>query len=150
MRRALPWAAFGGRLAAGSMLAAAGFLKLRAPAEEFAAALEAYRFFPEALLSPASRVLPWIEYLLGLFLLAGLWLRWAAPAALALFGLFVTVLGVSLARAVDLSGCGCFGAAWPFSPATTLVLDSFVVLLLSATALDRERIFSADRFFGRR
>lgn len=145
MKRALPFISLAGRLAAGAMLTVAGFLKLRAPAQEFAAALEAYRFFPEAFLTPASQVLPWVEYLLGVFLLAGLWLRRTAPAALALFGGFVTVLGVSLARGIDLSGCGCFGSAWPLSPAATLVADSVAVLLLAAVVLDREQAWSLDR-----
>lgn len=145
MRAALPYAALAARLLAGGMLLAAGFLKLRGPAEEFAAALEAYRLLPAALVFPAARVLPWIEYLLGIYLLAGLWLRRTVPAALVLFGLFVAALASAFARGIDLAGCGCFGAAWPISPAATLAADSLCVLLLSAAAFDREGLLSVDR-----
>lgn len=145
MRRAWPWLAVAGRMAAGGMLAASGFLKLRAPVQEFAAALDAYQLFPASLVFPLARVVPWVEYLLGIYLLAGLWLRWTAPAALALFGGFVAVLGLSLARGAALASCGCFGGGWPLSPAATLSVDSFVILLLVAAVLDREYLWSVDR-----
>lgn len=147
MKRLLAGLAVVGRAAAGGMLVFSGFLKLRAPVEEFAAALEAYRLFPDALVFPMAHVLPWVEYLLGIFLITGLWLRWAAPAALALFGAFVTVLGAALARGAGLASCGCFGGAWPLSPAATLSADSFVLLLLVASVADREKTLSVDRFF---
>jgi hypothetical protein len=142
------WAAFAARLAAGAALAAAGFRKLSAPWQEFAAALEAYRLFPDGALFPIARTLPWIEYLLGLYLLAGLWMRQTAPAALALFGAFVAVLGTSLARGVDLASCGCLGGGWPLPPAAVLAVDSFLVLGLVLAVLDKERLFSADRGFA--
>lgn len=140
-----PWAAVAGRWIAGALLVFSGFLKLRAPVEEFAAALEAYHLFPAAVVFPLARVLPWVEYLLGIYLITGLWLRWTAPAALTLFGSFVAVLGISLARGAGLASCGCFGGAWPLSPSSTLVLDSFVLLLLTQAAMDREYRLSLDK-----
>jgi hypothetical protein len=142
--KARAWIAFAARLLAGWTLTVAGFIKLRAPAEEFAAALAAYRFFPEGLLLPAARVLPWVEYLVGLYLIAGLWLKWTAPLALLLYGGFVTALGAALARGVPLANCGCFGG-WSPPPAVTLALDSFMVLLLAAACGERENLFSLDR-----
>jgi uncharacterized membrane protein YphA (DoxX/SURF4 family) len=137
------WAALLGRAAAGTMLTAAGFLKLRAPAEEFAAALEAYRMLPGALLIPAARVLPWVEYLAGVYLLFGLWLRWTAPLALLLYAGFVTFLGSALARGLPLGDCGCFGV-WSPPPLVTLSVDSLVVLLLAALVLEGAGRFSLD------
>ena len=145
MKGLRPWVAVAGRWIAGGLLVFSGFLKLRSPMEEFAAALEAYHLFPVALVFHLARVLPWVEYLLGVYLIAGLWLRWTAPAALALFGSFVAVLGISLARGAALASCGCFGGAWPLSPSSTLVLDSFVLLLLVLSTLDREYRLSLDK-----
>ncbi len=144
MKKFGPWAAVTARVAGGGMLAAAGFLKLLAPAEEFAAVLETYRLFPAPLLFPAARILPWIEYLTGLYLLFGLWLRWTTPLALVLFGGFVTALGSALARRLPLDSCGCFGG-WSPAPVVTLLVDSMIVLLLASACADRERLWSLDR-----
>ena len=133
-----------GRFVAGAALATAGFLKLRAPAADFAAVLETYRLFPQAALWPAARILPWVEYLTGVYLLFGLWLRWTAPLAMVLFGGFVTALGTALFRGLPLSSCGCFGG-WSPPPTVTMVMDSLTVLLLIPSCLDRERLFSLDR-----
>jgi hypothetical protein len=145
MKRGLAWIVVFGRVAAGGWLALGGFLKLRAPAEEFAAALEGYRLFPLSLTLPVARVLPWAEYLVGIYVIAGLWLRLSAPAALLLYGGFVASLGSALARRLPLDSCGCFGGAWFLPPPATLIVDSAMVLLLAAVVLDRERLYSLDR-----
>jgi uncharacterized membrane protein YphA (DoxX/SURF4 family) len=148
MKDLQPRAAVLGRLVAGLMLVAAGFLKLRAPAADFAAVLEGYKIFPAVLLWPAARVLPWVEYLTGIYLLAGLWLRWTAPLALVLYGMFVSALGTALARSLPLASCGCFGG-WSPPPHVTMLLDSLTVLLLIPVCLDRQWFCSLDRATAR-
>lgn len=52
-------------------------------------------------------VLPWLELLCGLLLLANVWSETALAAILALLGVFVLATGQAWARGLDIS-CGCF------------------------------------------
>ena len=115
------------RLAVGSVLCYAGFLKAVAPSAEFAAAIEAYHLLPPFMLDPMAFALPWIEMWVGIFLVAGFMTREAAIAASVLFVLFLGVILSALTRGIDLASCGCFGSD-VFSPRHTLVVDSFLLI----------------------
>jgi len=52
-------------------------------------------------------LLPWLELLCGLMLLAGLRLDAALGWSIALFGIFALATGQAWARGLDIS-CGCF------------------------------------------
>jgi len=115
------------RVAVGSVLLYAGFLKALSPAAEFAAVLEAYKLFPSSLLTPLSIGLPYVEMWVGLFMLTGFCTRVAALAATILSCAFLTTVGSALLRGIDLAHCGCFGPQ-SLTPRHTMVLD--VALLL--------------------
>jgi uncharacterized membrane protein YphA (DoxX/SURF4 family) len=140
------WGMTVGRVAAGVFLSFGGFMKLRAPATEFAAALEAYRVFPDVFLRPISLVLPWMEFLIGLYLAVGLWTRWSARAACVLYAGFVSMLGIALLRGISLDSCGCFGGAWVISPVWTLAADSVFLLVSAAVALSPASLPGVDRW----
>jgi putative oxidoreductase len=61
---------------------------------------------PDSLLRVVAATLPWLECLLGLLLLAGLWLRWAICGVLLLCSAFVLCTGQAWVRGLDFS-CGC-------------------------------------------
>ena len=88
------------RLAIGGVLLYSGFMKAVAPAAEFAAALEAYKLFPAALLKPLSIGVPYTEMWIGLFVLTGYFLRKSALAAAALHGQALPRNGQMRQRAV--------------------------------------------------
>ena len=77
-----------------------------------AKAIWAYQLVPALALNPMALVLPWLELLCGLALLAGVWVRAAALWVGALLLAFSLALAVNLAqhRPID---CGCFGTAGP-------------------------------------
>lgn len=66
-----------------------------------------YQILPDALINLTAMVLPWLELLLGLCLLAGLWLPGAVLAANGLLIVFLAALVFNLARGLDID-CGCF------------------------------------------
>jgi uncharacterized membrane protein YphA (DoxX/SURF4 family) len=122
------------RLIVGGVLCYAGFLKATAPTAEFAAAIEAYHLFPSFLLTPTAYALPWIEMWVGLFLITGFLMRYAAWSASLLFVLFLAVVASALLRGIDLASCGCFGGE-AFSPHYTILIDC--VLLVFSILLVR-------------
>jgi rhodanese-related sulfurtransferase len=69
-----------------------------------------YRILPDACVSVAALVLPWLELLLGLCLLSGFWLPGAVLAVNGLLVVFFAALVFNLARGLDVH-CGCFGSA---------------------------------------
>jgi len=116
------------RCTVGGILAYAGFMKAMAPSAEFAAVLEAYKLFPSALLTPLSIGLPYVEMWVGLFLMTGLYTRWAALAAAFLGTSFFLSVGSTLLRHIDLATCGCLGSE-SLKPQQTMILDIFIVAL---------------------
>jgi len=113
------WLTLAARLLLGAIFLLAGGAKLGTPAA-FASALTAYRLLPAALVPAVAFALPWLEVLIGVYLVLGLFTRWAALAAL---GLFMLALSAALLRGLPLAGCGCFGAlGWERLPVLGLLL----------------------------
>ena len=100
-----------GRLILGAIFLYAAYAKLRQPWPLFAMSINSYEFLPQntLLLEIFARVLPWLELLLGIFLVVGWKLRWVATVAAALLLTFLAAM--IRARFMILSiDCGCFGA----------------------------------------
>jgi putative oxidoreductase len=127
------------RLALGVTFILAALPKLADP-PSLAKAIWGYQLVPALALNPMALVLPWLELLCGLALLAGAWVRAAALWVGALLLAFVLGLALNLAqqRPID---CGCFGTAGPRTEAERLadmrwdLLRDLGLLLLVAQVL---------------
>ena len=134
------------RAVLGAVFVYAAWTKLREPWTLFAVAIDAYGMFPEWAVLTLARTLPWIELALGLALIAGVWLRYASIAAVALLGIFLAVMTTAYARGLAID-CGCFGPGDTLGPKTllrdaSLVAMAAILALLSRTAIqvpNRER-----------
>jgi uncharacterized membrane protein YphA (DoxX/SURF4 family) len=62
---------------------------------------------PQLVLRLAAVILPWVEFLCGLLLLTGFWLRTTLLLVATLLGVFVLATGQAWGRGLDIS-CGCF------------------------------------------
>lgn len=92
------------------LAAAAGKIELP---HKFAEEIVGYRLAPLAAVNAIAYILPWLEVLLALSLLSGVWRRDARRLLLALL-VFFTGLKV-YAEAVGLHiSCGCFGGSFAF------------------------------------
>jgi hypothetical protein len=90
----------------GGVLLWAAISKL-ANLQEFYNALTGYQLpVPAALLKLVAIVLPWLELLCGLMLIARVHVRAALLWAMLLFGLFAVATGQAWARGLNIS-CGC-------------------------------------------
>ncbi len=68
-----------------------------------------YQILPDALINLTALVLPWLELLLGLCLLIGVWMPGAVLSANGLLLVFLAALLFNMARGLDVN-CGCFSA----------------------------------------
>ncbi len=81
-------------------------------------------------------VLPWIEVVVGLALITGLWRREAALIAGALLAVFIGSVGWAMGQGIDIANCGCFtvsedggrAAGWGLIAGDTVLLAMAAVL----------------------
>jgi uncharacterized membrane protein YphA (DoxX/SURF4 family) len=144
-----PWLATVGRIGLGGVFVVAGVLKLPDPAAAVRAA-RAYRLLPEALVQPVAFGLPMVEIVVGLALLAGVFVRTAALASAVLLVVFLVAVGSAWARGLQID-CGCFGTGGEVAAGKTaypLEVSRDGALLLAALLLIRRpasRLALGDR-----
>ena len=91
----------------GVLMLWAAVSKLANPTE-FLSSIYAYKTpLPRSLLQMAVVVLPWLELLCGLLLIANVWSETALAMVIALLAVFALATGQAWARGLDIS-CGCF------------------------------------------
>lgn len=105
---ALACSALGSVLLAGVFLAAA-LPKLQSP-RRFALTVVEYRVLPLPASLLFARLLPSLELLAALLLLAGITVRWSALFLALMLASFCLAVAINLARGRDVD-CGCFGAS---------------------------------------
>lgn len=135
------------RVSIGMLLLFSGFQKASLPYQNFLYAIQIYDLLPSVIEEWTARVFPWVEIALGLFLCAGLWVRWSALAAAGAFLLFIFVIGQALVRGLPVDECGCFGEMISVPPHWMIGFDSlmFAMLLLIFFRHERAGAFSLDR-----
>ncbi|MGD9503794.1 MAG: MauE/DoxX family redox-associated membrane protein [Syntrophobacteraceae bacterium] len=108
IRRALSHPFFWGRIFLGAVFVFASIDKIIHPAD-FAQIIKNYQILPVTLITLAAVVLPWLEMILGVAIIAGVWLPGALALANALLASFFAALLFNVARGLDIH-CGCFSS----------------------------------------
>lgn len=82
-------------------------------------------------------VLPWLEAVIGVLLVTGLWRREAAALAAALLVMFLVAVGYVMWQGIDVEHCGCFtvggegrGAGWMLIASDLGLLAASLYVLL--------------------
>jgi len=119
----------------------------------FVHTVEGYRMLPGSLARPFGLALPWVEVLLALYLLVGLFTRVAAVVMCAVLVMFLFALGVQLAHG-HTGDCGCVvGITNPVITAFVggntigafdLVRDAVLLLMAAAIALTPRPVLAVD------
>lgn len=105
------------RVLLGGLLLAAGSLKVGHSAE-LAVSIAGFRLLPAAIGGPLALALPYVELLLGVYLIAGLFTRIVAALCALQFVLYGGAVASAVVRHIP-ANCGCFGpndatvADWP-------------------------------------
>jgi uncharacterized membrane protein YphA (DoxX/SURF4 family) len=105
------------RVALGVMFAVAGALKI-GNVDLFASQIAGFQLLPHPLIAPFALFLPFVEVMLGAYLILGLFTRVAAAFAAVQMWLFSAAIASAVVRGLSAS-CGCFGPAdktvtsWP-------------------------------------
>jgi putative oxidoreductase len=102
------------RIALGGVFLAAGGLKI-GHADVFAGEIAGFQLLPHPLIAPLALLLPFLELMIGVYLILGLFTRFAAWFAAAEMGVFAAAIASAVLRGISTS-CGCFG---PSDKATT-------------------------------
>jgi uncharacterized membrane protein YphA (DoxX/SURF4 family) len=89
------------------MLVVAGALKVGHPSN-LAGDIAAFRLLPAAIVGPLALALPYIELLLGGYLVLGLFTRVAAALAATQFLIYAAAIASAVVRHIP-ANCGCFG-----------------------------------------
>lgn len=139
---------FAVRVALGALLAVAGLLKAHDGATLTAAAIAAYRIVPAWVVAPLGVALPYLEILLGVYLVAGLFTRVAALVASLQFALFAAAVASLVIRGIA-ADCGCFGSQVATPPSWAHVAaDVALAVFAAGVARYAPGAFAADRLLG--
>ncbi|MGH3002698.1 MAG: MauE/DoxX family redox-associated membrane protein [Gaiellaceae bacterium] len=113
--------------------------------QHFHAQVDQYQLLPHALEAPFAYTLPFVELLIGLYLLVGLLTRAASTLACVLLVLFIVAEGQAWARGLSLD-CGCFGTlTHSHVGASTILRDLALGLPTLVLALRPARWLSLDK-----
>ena len=103
------------RLFLGAVFLYASYDKVLNP-EAFAKAVYNYQILPDVAVNLAAIMLPWLELLLGVCLVVGVWLPGATLISTGLMAVFIGALAFNLMRGLDIH-CGCFSTEATEGPA---------------------------------
>jgi len=129
--RLLLTVAFVVRVGLGCMLIYSSLPKLRQP-YDFLSSVYQYELVGPKLGMLIAMTLPWLELLVGICLVGGIFVSGALLAVATMGLIFTYVLASALYRGLDIS-CGCFGASGAAISHWTLI-RAIAILLLSLSA----------------
>ena len=147
MSRAVPILVLVLRVGLGAIFLAAGGFKI-GHAAEFAQEIAAFRLLPQPLVAPIALLLPFLEVMLGVYLVIGLFVRASAWIAALMLLIFDAAIASAVARGLHLH-CGCFG---PNDQTVTtwaeVARDAVLVVLAVIVALRAPGMLAVDRRIG--
>lgn len=108
------------RLFLGVVFVYASYDKILNP-QAFAQAVYNYQILPDAAVNLVALTLPWLELLIGVCLVGGLWLPGATVVSSGLLTVFIAALIFNQLRGLDIH-CGCFSTESTDGPAGLLTV----------------------------
>jgi len=117
------------RLILGVIFIVASVDKIASP-EAFSVSVDAYRLLPFPTVNIFALLVPWLELLCGVFLLAGYMVRGSSLIVTILLCLFTFAILSAMARQLNID-CGCFGGAYRTPVSWTRAGEDLGLLVLA-------------------
>jgi len=121
------------RLILGVIFIYASYDKILHP-KAFAEVIYNYQILPDGLINVTAIFLPWLEILMGVFLIVGFWMPGTVIWCNALLVVYIGALWFNLARGIDVN-CGCFSTSKGSSISIETILWDAAFLALSVYLL---------------
>ncbi|MFA7254661.1 MAG: DoxX family protein [Candidatus Omnitrophota bacterium] len=140
---------FLGRMFLGLVFLYSGFIKLMEPVENFQGGMAAYEIIPYVLIPLLARVIPWIEFIFGAFLILGYLPRMSALVLAGMSWSFVLLIATTrIVTGALPANCGCFGegSLLHLKPYQVLIMDVGNTLIGIRLALLKIHPFSLAAF----
>ncbi|HUT30892.1 MAG TPA: MauE/DoxX family redox-associated membrane protein [Sedimentisphaerales bacterium] len=120
------------RLALGCLFLWSSLPKIRQP-YDFLSAVYEYELVGPKLGMLVAMTLPWLELLVGICLVGGIFVSGALLASAAMAAMFTFVIASALYRGLDIS-CGCFGASSADTVNYSTLIRACLIMLFSVAA----------------
>jgi uncharacterized membrane protein YphA (DoxX/SURF4 family) len=118
---------------------------------EFALQVATYQILPLSLVNLQAIILPWLEIITGMLLIAGAWVRSAALVTIGMNIMFIAAIAIALNAGLQLH-CGCFASAEAGHDidANLIMRDSFFILMGAALVYLGPDRFSVEKWIIKR
>lgn len=157
------------RFLIGALFVWTGFQKLMSHYENFLYIVQAYEIFGknsreflyisafdeslgETLEVMFAWTLPWIEFVAGMFLIMGLWIRRTISVLGVVTFIFAVATGQALMRGLPIDQCGCFGEGLTLPLRVTFLIDvgllALIMILWKFSQMSD--LLSFDRHFAKK
>ena len=126
--------------------------KLLSHYQNFLYVIQAYDIVPAPLDEWGARVFPWLELMLGVFTILGLWMIWVLRGLLISTAVFLFVVGQAVLRNLPIEKCGCFGELVSIPLPIVLLMDSILWICIAYLIIRMERASrcSLDEYFSKK
>ena len=130
------------RLFVGFILLYAGLGKIVEP-QTFAKEIANYHILPDFLINITALVLPWLEVIIGIFLIAGIRIRASATIASVSMLVFIIAVLSAMIRGLDIN-CGCFADKVVMVGWRKIIEDLIILIAALLPAIFTQNSFSLE------
>ncbi len=130
------------RLFVGFIFLYAGLGKIVEP-QTFAKEIANYHILPDFLINITALVLPWLEVIIGIFLIAGIRIRASATIASVSMLVFIIAVLSAMIRGLDIN-CGCFADKVVMVGWRKIIEDLIILIAALLPAIFTQNSFSLE------